>query len=145
MVCPNDALKPARRSARRGVAAVEFAFVAIPFFFFMFACIEFGRMNTVRQTVNNAAYEGARKCIVPNATAAEGIEAAQSVLNAVGVRNASITVTPSTIAPTTTDVTVKVTAPLASNLWVSPVFLGGTSVASTCSLKVDWTVSTRQQ
>jgi Flp pilus assembly protein TadG len=145
MVSLREVPKPARNSPRRGVAALEFAVVAIPFFFFMFACIEFGRMNTVRQTVNNAAYEGARTCVVPNAKAAEGIAAAQSVLDAVGIRNASITVTPSTIASTTTDVTVKVTAPLGSNLWVTPVFLGSTTVASSCSLKVDWAVSTRQQ
>ena len=145
MVSTHGAPKPARRRVRRGAAAVEFALVAIPFFFFMFACIEFGRMNTVRQTVNNAAYEGARKCIVPGATAAEGVAAAQAVLNAVGIRNTSVTVTPTTIVSTTPNVTVRVTAPLAANLWVRPAFLGNTTVGSSCQLTVDWAVSTRQQ
>lgn len=119
--------------------------VAIVFFFFLFSCIEFGRMNTVRQTVNNAAYEGARKCIVPGATSSEGVAAAQAVLNAVGIVGATITVTPTTITSTTPDVTVKVSAPLNVNLWVQPVFLGSTTVASSCKLTVDWVVSTRNQ
>jgi len=135
----------ARRSARRGAAAVEFAFVASVFFFFLFACIEFGRMNTVRQTANNAAYEAARKCIVPGATNAEGVAAAQAVLDAVGIRNATIAVTPATIVSTTPNVTVQVTVPLRDNLWVQPLFLGGITVGSTCTLTVDWVVSTRQQ
>jgi Flp pilus assembly protein TadG len=135
----------AARNARRGVASIEFALVAIVFFFFLFGCIEMGRMNTVRQTVNNAAYEGARACIVPGATAAEGAAAAQAVLTAVGISGAQITVTPSTITSTTPDVTVKVTAPLKPNLWVQPMFLGNTTVGSSCKLTVDWVVSTRQQ
>jgi len=41
---------------RCGVAAVEFALTAPILFLFLFAALELGRMNMIRQTANNAAY-----------------------------------------------------------------------------------------
>jgi hypothetical protein len=47
------------KTAQRGVAAVEFALVAIPFFLLMFGAMEFGRLlylwNTAQEVTRNAA------------------------------------------------------------------------------------------
>src|SRR5688500_15994169 len=52
---------PAKQIAeRRGVAAVEFALVAIPFVLFVFGTLEFGRVIMMKHLLTNAAREGAR-------------------------------------------------------------------------------------
>ena len=49
-----------RFPGRRGAAAVEFAMTVPILFMLLFAALELGRMNMIRQTANNAAYEAAR-------------------------------------------------------------------------------------
>jgi len=51
-------------SQRRGVHAVEFAFVALIFFMFLFGVLEYGRLVFTRQVIFNAAREGARYAVV---------------------------------------------------------------------------------
>jgi Flp pilus assembly protein TadG len=100
-----------RRSMRRacwGVVTVEFAICAPILFFFFFAALEFSRVNMIRQSVENAVYEGSRRGIVPGATAADCRAAAQNVLNTVMARNATIDVTPAVIVQDTPEVTVAV-------------------------------------
>src|SRR5437667_11175205 len=82
---------------RRGATAVEFAIVAPIFFLFLMAAFEFGWLNVLRHTADNAAYEAARAAMVPGATAADAIAKANSILNIVRARNVSVTVTPSVI------------------------------------------------
>src|SRR3972149_6271968 len=94
------------RQPRRGAAAVEFAITAPVFFLFLLAAFEFGWLNVMRHTADNAAYEAARQAIVPGATAAEATAEAQRVLNIVGARDAQVTITPSTIDANTKSVTV---------------------------------------
>ena len=43
---------------RKGVAAVEFALAATVLFLVVAVSIEFSRMNMIRHSVDNAAYEG---------------------------------------------------------------------------------------
>ena len=73
------------RQARCGVVTVEFAICAPILFIIFFASLEFGRVNMIRQSVENAVYEGSRRGIVPGATAADCRTAAQNVLNTVSV------------------------------------------------------------
>ncbi len=103
-------------------------------FLFFFASLEFSRVNMIRQSVENAVYEGARRGIVPGATAANCQAAAQAVLNSVLAQNATITVTPSAITNSTTQVTVAVTVPVNSNSWVFPVFFSGKTISGTMTL-----------
>ena len=56
-------------SSRAGATAVEFAIVAPIFFLIMLASFEFSRLNVIRHTADNAAYEAARHAMVPGATA----------------------------------------------------------------------------
>ena len=136
---------PVRRFPRRcGVAAVEFAMMVPIVFLLLFAALELGRMNMIRQTVNNAAYEAVRTCIVPGATHAEGEDAARNLLVSIGVTGYTITLTPDTITDTTSSVTAEVTVPYSINLWAKPVYVTTGSASATCTMTRDWVVSTRQ-
>ena len=135
--------KEIRRSSRRGAAAVEFALTAPILFMLLFAALEFGRMNMIRETVNNAAYEAARSCIVPGATNAEGVSAANAILQSIGVINSTVQVQPATITDTTPSVTATITVPYNSNMWVTPLYSKDGSATATCTLTRDWVISTR--
>jgi Flp pilus assembly protein TadG len=126
-----------RRSPRRepaGVVTTEFAICAPILFFFFFAALEFSRVNMIRQSVENAVYEGCRRGIVPGATADDCRNSAQVVLNSISANNATVTVTPSAITPNTSSVTVEISVPLNSNSWVAPFFFNGRSVANSMTL-----------
>ncbi len=60
-------IKPARR-LRAGTTLVEFAFVAILFFLFLFGVVEYGRFVMMVQLMNDAAREGARSAVVGQST-----------------------------------------------------------------------------
>jgi len=110
---------------------------------FLFAALEFGRYNMIQQTANNAAFEAARACVVPGATASNGQTAGQNVLNDVGIKGATVTISPATITTTTTTVTATVTIPVTSNLWIAPLFCTSTSTSKSCTLTCEWTDSAR--
>ena len=102
---------------------------------FFFASLEFSRVNMIRQSVENAVYEGARRGIVPGATAADCRSSAQAVLNSIFARDATISVTPTVITKDTSEVTVAVTVPVNNNSWVIPVFFANKTISSTMTLK----------
>ena len=118
--------------ARNGATTVELAIVLPVLFLFTFAGIEFARANQLRNTAENAAYEGARRGIVPGATASECETAAQDMLDLVGVPSATVTVQPDPFLDTTDEVTVTVQIPMtAANGYMTPgFFLGKTLTAS---------------
>jgi Flp pilus assembly protein TadG len=123
---------PARRL---GVTTVEFAICAPILFLFTFASLEFSRMNMLRQTVENAVYEGCRRGIVPGATADDVENATQAVLNTVSARAALIEVSPSVITEDTTNVTVSIEVPINSNTWVSPFFFRDRILSSELTMR----------
>src|SRR5690606_16732889 len=86
---------PQRGSKRRGTTTVEFAIVCPVLFTFFFLCVEFGRANQVNNAVGYAAYQGCRAAIVPGATSAQAIAAAQTVLATGQIGDATVTVNPS--------------------------------------------------
>jgi Flp pilus assembly protein TadG len=108
--------------ARRGATAVEFALTAPVFFLFLLAAFEFGWMNVLRHTADNAAYEAARAAMVPGATAAEATAKANGILNVVGARSPKITITPATITTSTKEVTVTIDIPMSKNGLIVPKF-----------------------
>lgn len=136
--------KHVRRPAdRRGVATVEFALTVPIWFLVLFTALELGRMNMIRQTANNAAYEAVRTCIVPGATNAEGVAAATTLLTSIGVKDYTVTISPTTITDTTPSVTATVVVPYGKNLWGKPLFSGSRAANVTCTMTRDWVVSTR--
>jgi Flp pilus assembly protein TadG len=124
-----------RRFARTGAVVVEFAICAPILFLFFFASLEFSRVNMIRQSVENAVYEGARRGIVPGATAANCRDSAQAVLNSISTTGATITVTPSVITEDTAEVTVAVAVPVNNNSWVIPFFFADKTIASSMTLR----------
>jgi Flp pilus assembly protein TadG len=119
---------------RAGAVVTEFAICAPILFFFFFASLEFSRVNMIRQSVENAAYEGARRGIVPGATAADCRNSAQNILNSILARDAVIDVAPAVINSDTDEVTVTVTVPIDSNSWVVPLFFEGRSVSGSMTM-----------
>ena len=126
-----------KSATRRGAAAVEFAMTAPIFFLFLLAAFEFGWLNVIRHTADNAAYEAARTAIVPGATADEARDKANELLNIVGARAATVTVMPALLTPETNQVTVEIDIPMASNGLIVPRFTGGTVLHSSSTLRTE--------
>lgn len=125
------------RKRRRGAVLVEFAVVAPVFFVFIITSFEFGRMNVIRHTMDNAAYEATRHAMVPGATAAEAIGKADSILRLVGTRGARVSISPRTLGPDVDSVTVTVEVPLAMNGWIAPRFTSTTTLRSVSTLRTE--------
>ena len=119
---------------RRGAAAVEFALTFPLLLMFVFGSMEFARANLVRNMCENAAMEGARAGMLPGADAQHCIDAAQALLDMVGVQNSTITVDPAVITPLTETVSVTVHIPLDDNGLTMSQFILGTAMEQTISL-----------
>jgi Flp pilus assembly protein TadG len=138
MVWPRaESRKPRARLKCRGAAAVEFAIVAPIFFVLVIAAFEFGRLNVIRHTADNAAYEAARRAMVPGATAAEASTEAQRILRTVGTRGAKVSVTPATLGPEVDRITVTVDVPMNENGWITPRFTRSTTIRATSTLRTE--------
>jgi Flp pilus assembly protein TadG len=125
------------RVTRLGATAVEFAIVVPIFFLFLLASFEFGWLNVLRHMADNAAYEAARGAMVPGATATEAKATATAILKIVGARDAVITVTPATLLPTTTEITVAIDIPLKNNVLIVPRFTTGKTLHSEATLRTE--------
>jgi Flp pilus assembly protein TadG len=132
----NEAVRR-RRGNRRGATVVEFALAAPIFFLFLMAAFEFGWLNVLRHTADNAAYEAARYAMVPGATAAEAKNKANSILRIVGARNAVVTVSPAVLNSMSDEVTVTVDVPMKDNALVVPKFTGKTTLRGQATLRTE--------
>lgn len=126
-----------RRGSRRGATAAEFAITAPIFVLFLMASFEFGWLNVLRHTADNAAYEAARYAMVPGGTAAEAKARANALLKIIGARGAVVTVTPSTLSATTEKVTVAIDIPMKSNALVVPKFTGKKTLHTEATMKTE--------
>jgi Flp pilus assembly protein TadG len=122
---------------RAGVAVVEFAIVAPIFFLFLMAAFEFGWLNVLRHTADNAAYEAARTAMVPGATAAEAIAKANSILNIIKAHDAQVTVTPAVLTNSSDHVTVTIDIPMSKNALVVPRFTKSTTIHCSATLRTE--------
>lgn len=120
-----DSLVDRRSTPRRGAAAVEFAAAFSVLVLLIFGGIELTRVTMIRHSIDHAAYVAARDAIVPGATSAAVLQRAQDHLAVVGIQNAVITLIPANIEESTSVVEVRVTAPLASNSYGVPQYVGG--------------------
>ncbi len=102
---------------------MEFALVAQLFFAITLICIEFVRLNMIRNLVQDAAYFGARYAMVPGATADEATQEAERILSVMGTRGATITINDGAgINEDTSNVVVRITVPIAENALLVPVY-----------------------
>ena len=134
--------KRTRRSPannRAGATAVEFALVAPIFFLLLLSSFEFSRLNVIRHTADNAAYEAARIAMVPGATAAEAITEANRIMDIAGARGTAVTVNPAAFGPSTSQITVTVDVPLDQNGWIVPRFTRAQTMRAVSTLKAERT------
>lgn len=122
------------RANRTGATAVEFAIVAPLLFLFVLGIIDFSRANIIRNTAENACYEGARAGIVPGSTAEKIKTAVAEMLSDVRITNSVVTVTPSVLQETTPKVTVTIEVPLSRNLYASSPLLSSMTIRRSCTL-----------
>ena len=122
------------RPDRRGVVTVEFALSAPILFIIVLSGWEFSRINMIRNTADNAAYEGARVGMLPGSTAERAKETAKKALNAVGVNDATVTVDPPVIASDTNVVKVSISVPFASNSYGMVRFFASGNLEKHCTL-----------
>jgi len=119
-----------RRSARPhrfGGVAVEFAMVAPIFFLILLGGIEFASIHITQCAMENAAFEGVRRGIVPGATARECEASASAILDATNIKSYEVDVNPSIIDANTEEVSVTVTVPMTpeNKFGLSAAFHGG--------------------
>ena len=122
------------RCHRKGVTAVEFALTFPLLLALVFGSLEFSRANMIRNMCENAALEGARAGMIPGATAQDCMDASNELLDIIGIQNATVTINPTTVLPTTEEVEVTVTIPLADNSLPISKFVLGTTMSQTATL-----------
>lgn len=98
---------------------------------------EFSRVNVIRHTADNAAYEAARIAIVPGATAAEATAEAERILRVVGARDAVVTVNPNPLNQASNEVTVSVAIPMARNTLTVGTFTGTKTLRAQSTLRTE--------
>jgi Flp pilus assembly protein TadG len=123
-----------RSTSRRGALSVELSLTIPVLFAIFFGAVEVTRLNMLRHTIENAAYEGARQGIIPGATADSARNAALAALNAVDVRDAIVRVSPTVIVPSTSRVSVEIEVPVSSNCWGTSSFVGLDNLTRSCTL-----------
>lgn len=94
-------------------------------------------MNVMRHTADNAAYEAARAAMVPGGSVADATAKANSILNIVGAKGATITIAPNPVTTDTKEVTVSVDLPMNRNGLIIPRFTKATVLHSESTLKTE--------
>ena len=123
------------RRCRRGATAVEFALAAPILVLMIFAAIEFSRVNMLRHTAAEAAYEGARRGIVPGASADDVRTVATNIIHCASASTFTIDVSPATIVHDTPEVSVSVSIPVDANSWGISQFFTGRTLLKTFTLQ----------
>ena len=123
-----------RHRSRRGAATLEFAIVAPLVFLLFFAAFEYSRFSSMRHSAHLAAFEGARRGIVPGAGHGDVLAGAARILDAVRIQGAAVTVQPAAIDNRTPSITVTVSIPIGDNTWVPLRFLTDARFEAECTL-----------
>lgn len=125
-----------KRDDRMAATMVEFAIVANVLFMVIFTCIEFARMNMVRNLTQDAAYFAARHSMVPGATPEEAEAEAARIMSAmVGEGNFEVDV--ADVDQNSPVITVTVGVDLDDVALFTPMFLGDKRIESTASLTTE--------
>ena len=120
--------------SRRGTTTVEVALTLPILLIVIFAGWEFSRINVIRNSMDNAAYEAARESMLPGATVAEIRAKGQAVLDAVGIEGAVIDVHPTVIVADTPEVSIDVRVPVSKNSLGVAKFMSSGDMTSNCTL-----------
>ena len=118
----------------KGALTVEFALTLPVLLMILFAAYELGRANMLRNTAEAAAYEGARRGIVPGRDADDVRDTVNFVLSTSGIKDADVRITPSEITLASESVLVEIDVPMAGNTMIPAVFTRGMSFRGQCEL-----------
>lgn len=114
---------------------VEFAIVANVLFLVIFTCMEFARMNMVRNLVQDAAYYAARTVMVPGATRQEAIAEADRIMGS--LLPGGYTIDVGDINNSSTEVSVTVAVDFDEVALFAPMFLQGATIESTATMSTE--------
>lgn len=135
---PGLSRKPRRLRNRQGATLVEFAFVAPVFFMILFICIEFCRLNMIRNLTQDAAYFATRHCMVPGATTQEAIDEANRILSSLGTRGAVVVINDGAgLDEDSSEVKVQITVPVTENALFAPKFTGNINFSATTKMRTE--------
>ncbi len=128
---------PVRRAnkRRRGAAAVEFAICPNIFFILIFTCMEFARMNMIRNLAQDAAYFAARRAMVPGATSQEAEDAADEVMSMMTTSGYDVEV--NDLSSGASHVEVTVTVDFNQIALFAPMFLPDATIESTARIRTE--------
>lgn len=139
---PLAASRTTRAPSRRGAAAVEFAVVAPLFFLIVLAMIELSRGIMVAHQLSDAARIGCRAAAVEGQATAGVQTRVNHYLDAVGIRNATVTVqvkgsqADASTAKSDDVITVAVSAPVSGFSWLPFTrYLTGSGVGGEVTLR----------
>lgn len=124
-----------QRFLRVGAAAVEFAIIANVMFILIMTCIEFARLNMVRNLAQDAAYFGARQAVVPGATAAEAQAAADDIMSS--MLSGGYTIDVGTVDEDSTEVEVTVGIQLHEVALFVPLFLPNSTITTQAKMRTE--------
>ena len=125
----------ADRAARRGAAAVEFAILANIVLITVFTCMEFARLNMIRNLTQDAAYFAARHAIVPGATADEAITEADRIMSS--LLSDGYTVDVGALNFESGEIAVTVSVDLDQVAFFTPMFLSNATIESTARMSTE--------
>jgi Flp pilus assembly protein TadG len=122
------------RTRQRGALTVEFALTLPVLLLLLFGAYELGRANMLRNTADAAAYEGARRGIVPGAKSDDIRDSVNFILATAGIRESTIRITPANIDSNTQNVLVEIDVPMAGNTLMPSFFTGEIAFRGRCQL-----------
>lgn len=109
---------------RNGATTVEIAILLPVFFLLLIGAYDATRVNMLRHTAQAAAYEGARRGVVPGASRSEIEAECRRIAASCGARDIRIRISPSVIRKETPEIEVTVEIPLRSNTMIASPFFG---------------------
>ena len=118
-----------RKSSRNGATTVEFAVVAPVIFLMFLGCLEMSNLNFVPNMANDAAFQVARRAIIPGADVDAAISDSKDVMGVAGIKQVKIAT-----SETTDEFSVTVSVPMDANTWGLSRFVSGKSVVHKCVL-----------
>ncbi|MEM9643900.1 MAG: TadE family protein [Planctomycetota bacterium] len=124
-----------RANSRSGAAIIEFAIVANVLFLMIFLCLEFARINMVRNLAQDAAYFAARVAVVPGATAAEAEAIAHTLMST--MVDSGYTVVAAEINDDTTEAVVTVSVDVDHVAFFGSKFLPNTEIVATARMRTE--------
>ena len=125
-----------KRGSRTGAAMVEFAIIANLMFVVIFTCMEFARMNMVRNMAQDAAYFAARIAIVPGATADEATTEASRLMDSM-ISSDGYTVDVGDVNSESGEIVVTVSVDLDSVALFAPMFLPQAIITTTARMRAE--------